>query len=94
MDKTTKLNILYDYYGNLLTKPEQSHFEDYYFHNLTLAEIATNNNLSRNAVHKAIKSSELKLNTYEDKLKLFYKNNQIKQVIKDKELLNQLEDLI
>ena len=99
MDEITINNILYDYYGELLTKSERSHFEDYYFHNLTLAEIALNHNLSRNAVHKAIKSAEKKLAYFEEKLKLSHKSNQIKKILQDQnitdqEFMSKIEELI
>ena len=56
MDKVIYLTNLFDYYGELLTEKQQTYFKDYYFNNLTLAEIAENENISRNAVHKQIKS--------------------------------------
>jgi len=46
---------LFDYYGDLFTDKQKEYFIDYYFNNLTLQEIAENNNVSRNAVHKNIK---------------------------------------
>lgn len=52
---------LYDIYGELLTSKQQDYFEDYYFNNLTLAEMSENYNVSRNAVHKQIKEAEEKL---------------------------------
>lgn len=80
------LSDLYDVYGNLLTEKQQIYFEDYYFNNLSLTEIAENNEVSRNAVHKQIKESENKLLNYEQILKNYEKSNKIK------ELLNLIED--
>lgn len=70
MEKRDYLVILYDYYGELLTEDEKKYFEDYYFDNLSLGEISENYNISRNAVHKHIKSCEKRLEFYESKLKL------------------------
>ena len=56
---------LYDYYGELLTEKQKEYFEDYYFDNLTLAEIAENLEVSRNAVHKQLKETEKNIN-YEE----------------------------
>ena len=42
MDELTKneeLGDLYAYYGSLLTKGQQSYFEDYYYNDLSLGEI-------------------------------------------------------
>ena len=40
MDNQVLLNILYDYYGELLTDKQRKYFKDYYFDNLTLKEIS------------------------------------------------------
>lgn len=81
MENRNYLIILYDYYGELLDEDDKSYFEDYYFDNLSLAEVASNNNISRNAVHKHIKKVEEKLLFYENKLKLYEKDEQIKNKI-------------
>ena len=75
------LIILYDYYGDLLKKDDKKYFEDYYFDNLSLAEIAENNDISRNAIHKHIKSSEEKLMFYEEKLRLYEKDRKLRKKI-------------
>ena len=91
-----KLGILFDYYGDLLTDKQKEFFEDYYFNNLTLQEIADNNDISRNAVHKTLNVIEKKLYSYEDVLKLYDKSLKIKDLIKDvdKELKDKIFDLI
>ena len=66
MDKEIYLSGLYDYYGALLTDKQREYFENYYFNNLSLAEIAENYNTSRNAIHKQIKDTENKLLYYEE----------------------------
>ncbi|MBE6144160.1 MAG: hypothetical protein E7169_01105 [Firmicutes bacterium] len=95
-NKILYLNDLYDYYGNLLTSKQQEYFEDYYLNNLTLSEIAENNNISRNAIHKQIKDAESKLEMFEENLKLLEKRKQIEKLIKDldKNLKEQIEELI
>lgn len=93
MENRNYLIILYDYYEELLDEDDKSYFEDYYFDNLSLAEVASNNNISRNAVHKHIKKVEEKLLFYEDKLKLYSKDKKIKEKI-DKINNKSLQDLI
>lgn len=78
-----ELTILYDYYGGLLTEKQKLYFEDYYFNNLSLQEIAENNEISRNAVHKSLKDIVSKLIYYEDVLKLYDKSKRIIELIKD-----------
>lgn len=96
MDKITYITILYDYYGELFNEHQRMYFEDYYFQNLSLGEISENYNVSRNAVHKVIKSMEEKLNEYEEKLKLYEKNkalDKIIDIITDEKLKQELSAL-
>lgn len=91
------LIILYDYYGELLSEDNKQYFEDYYFDNLSLAEIAENTNVSRNNVHKHIKSTEEKLMFYEEKLKLYEKEKLIKEKINkitDNRLRKEVEKIL
>jgi len=88
------ISALYDYYGELFTDKQKEYFEDYYFNNLTLQEIADNNNVSKNAIHKSLKDIVSKLEYYEEKLNLYKNNKKIKDIIKDKEILKEIEELI
>ena len=97
MDKKLYLIDLYDYYGSLLTNKQQSYFENYYFNDYSLAEIAENDEVSRNAVHGQLKIVEEKLNEYEDKLKLYSNGIKIKKLlskIEEKEIREKIEELI
>ena len=91
-----RYSILFDYYGELFTDKQKEYFTDYYFNNLTLQEIADNNNVSRNAVHKNIKDILAKLDYYEEKLKLYSNKKKIKELIKDmdKNIKDKIEELI
>ena len=91
-----ELTILYDYYSELLTDKQKLYFEDYYFDNLSLQEIADNNNISRNAVHNSLKDIESKLYYYEDKLKLYEKGKEINKLIEniDENIKNKIKELI
>lgn len=96
MDKVIYLTNLFDYYGELLTAKQQAYFKDYYFNNLTLSEIAENENVSRNAIHKQIKDSENKLLNYEKILKQYQNSLKIKEIIKDLDpkIKKQIEELL
>lgn len=94
MEERNYLISLYDYYGLLLTLKQQEYFEDYYFENLTMDEIAENDKISKNAVSKQIKIIKEKLYSYEDTLKCFYKRNKILSIIKDKDLLDKIDKYI
>ena len=82
MEDREYLIILYDYYGELLSEIQREYFELYYFDNLSLSEISENDGKSRNAIHKCIKSSSLKLYEYEEKLGLCKKGKKLEEIIK------------
>lgn len=73
MEKVAWINLLYDFYGQLLTDKQQKFVELYYAHDLSLSEIAEQFNISRQAVHDVIKRAESVLMGYEDKLGLVSK---------------------
>ena len=61
MNDRLYLNSLFDIYQELLTEHEQLIFKDYYQDDLSLKEIADNNNISRSAVHNTLKAVNEKL---------------------------------
>ena len=93
MDDILYLSSLYDYYKSLLTDKQRSYFEDYYFENLTMEEIAENNNISKNAVSKTIIEVKDKLNEYESILHLLSNRNNIEKVLSNTEL-DKIKDYI
>jgi predicted DNA-binding protein YlxM (UPF0122 family) len=64
--KNERLGDLYAYYGGLLTKRQQDYFEDYYYDDLSLGEIAANHQVSRQAVYDNLRRSGQALLHYED----------------------------
>lgn len=66
--KNEKLGDLYAYYGKLLTKGQQAYFEDYYYNDYSLGEIAANHQVSRQAVYDNLRRSSKALNNYEENL--------------------------
>ena len=87
------LNDLYDLYSELLTEKEKSIFEDYYQNDLSLSEISENNNVTRNAIHKSLKTVEEKLNNYEEKLELYKRREEILKLL-DKKDYDKIRDII
>ena len=86
MDELTKneeLGDLYAYYGSLLTKGQQSYFEDYYYNDLSLGEIAINRQVSRQAVYDNLKRSSKILQNYEEKLHMQRDTNHVEDVLAD-----------
>ena len=97
MEDREKIILLYDYYSELLSDKQKEYFEEYYFDNLSLAEIAENEGKSRNAIHKVIKGVILRLYEYEDKLGLCWKEDKLKKIllrINDATIVKEIEELL
>lgn len=70
---------LYDLYKGLLTAKQKAYFEDYYFENLSLGEMAQNYGVSRNAISKQIHIVVAKLQEYEEILHLYQKKKKLEE---------------
>jgi len=70
LEKVAWMNMLYDFYGQLLTDRQKDLMELYYCHNLSLSEIAGEFKVTRQAVYDTLKRSEQTLSRYESKLGL------------------------
>ena len=81
MDKMIYYNELYDYYKKLFTDKQQHYFEEYYFNNYSLSEIAENEQVTRNAVSKQLKTITDKLDELEEKLRLREKKQELEKLL-------------
>jgi hypothetical protein len=83
MEEKVKISMLCEFYGKLLTKKQYEFIDDYYNNDLSLSEIAENNQITRQAVRDIIKKGEKKLFEYEEKLKFMKRTlNQEKKIEK------------
>ena len=55
MDRILEQNLLYDFYGELLTEHQQRVYEDAVYNDMSLSEIAGEQGISRQGVHDLIK---------------------------------------
>lgn len=60
-----QMSLLLDYYGALLTEKQRNYFDLYYNQDLSLAEIAQDEGVSRQGVHDAISRAEALLLGFE-----------------------------
>ncbi|MCL6479659.1 MAG: YlxM family DNA-binding protein [Peptococcaceae bacterium] len=74
MDKLTQMNLLYDFYGQMLTERQKKFVELYYCHDLSLGEISEQYGVSRQSVYDTLKRSEQTLQRFEKKLGLVAKS--------------------
>ncbi|WP_420849941.1 putative DNA-binding protein [Psychrobacillus vulpis] len=81
IEKTTRMNFLFDFYQALLTDKQRSYMELYYLDDLSLGEIAEEYEVSRQAVYDNIRRTEAMLEEYEEKLNLFTKFDKRQETI-------------
>jgi predicted DNA-binding protein YlxM (UPF0122 family) len=85
---------LYDLYSNLLTEKQKNYFEDYYFSDLSISEIAINFDISRNGVHDQLKRVVANLYSFEEKLGLLKKIEKINNLEIDDNIKSEIIDII
>ncbi len=78
MEKIVEQGLLYDFYGELLTEHQKKIYEDVVYNDLSLAEIAAENGISRQGVHDMVRRCNRTLQGYEDKLHLIQRFMQVK----------------
>lgn len=83
IEKTVRLNALYDVYKALLTEKQRAYFSYYYRDDYSLSEIASLMDVSRNAVHEQVKNVVTRLNDYEETLRFVAKKQTIVRLLDD-----------
>ena len=83
-----RMSMLCELYGNLLTEKQKQCIDDYYNNDLSLTEIAENNNITRQGVRDIIKKGEKRLLKYEEKLR--FMNRTLEQEKKMEKILIEL----
>ncbi len=71
IEKTNRMNALFEFYAALLTDKQMNYIELYYADDYSLAEIAEEFNVSRQAVYDNIKRTEKILEDYKMKLHMY-----------------------
>lgn len=97
MEEVLYYNELYDLYRDLLTAKQKKYYEDYYFNDLSLGEMADLYGVSRNAIFKQVHNVTKKLEDYEKKLGLLDKKKDLLNIIdgiKDKSIKNNLNKIV
>ena len=93
LEKKQRVNLLMDCYEELLTDKQKQYLSLYYEEDLSLAEIAEDLDVSRNAVYDNLKRAVHSLEDYESKLHLLEKHQQRMNLIQRiEETQNQSHD--
>ena len=107
MEKNVEVSMLLQIYGELLTEKQYRVIDYYYNEDLSLSEIAENEEITRQGVRDIIKKGEKKLFEYEEKLSFMKKTinqekliqhilvnlNKIQKDSSDKKVTNILEEV-
>lgn len=83
MDRLIELGELCGYYGALLTERQRSLVQQYAYENLTLAEIAEREGISRQGVRDGIVHAEQQLLVLERSLRLVEKTRRTRAILKN-----------
>ncbi len=86
MEKNVEISMLCQVYGKVLTEKQYELLNDYYNNDLSLSEIAENNNITRQAVRDIIKKSENKLYELEEQV------SAMKKMLDDKKSIQKIQE--
>ena len=88
LDTIAQASLLYDFYGALLTDKQREVMELYHEENYSIAEIADELGVTKQAIHENLRKSEKILRSYEEKLGL------MKSLLETRELIEAIDKKI
>lgn len=100
LERTMRMNYLYDFYHALLTDKQRKYIELYYLEDYALTEIADTLDVTRQAVYDNLQRSKELLEHYEENLGMYahFKRRQdiiaeLKSIVTDKKAVELVEAL-
>ncbi|SEF56999.1 putative DNA-binding protein [Paenibacillus sp. UNC499MF] len=85
LEKTNRINLLFDFYEPMLTDKQQAVLKLYFHDDYSLGEIAEQFKISRQAVYEHVKRAEQMLEDYESKLLLLAKHERRLKLLSEAE---------
>lgn len=79
MEKIVEQGMLYDFYGSLLTKHQQEIYERIVYDNLSLSEVAEEEDISKQAVHDLVRRCTSAMREYEEKLGMIRRYEKVRE---------------
>lgn len=83
IDKDLQFSVLLDYYSDMLTDKQKDVVDLYYNEDLSLAEIAEHENITRQGVRDSIKRGEQTMLELEGKFHLAEKSRRFDEIMKE-----------
>lgn len=93
MDDIARKNLLYDFYGELLTDHQKQIYEDAVYNDCSLSELAEQYGISRQGVHDLLRRCDRILEDYEAKLSLVERFKVVKQKAETIEAISSDEEV-
>jgi hypothetical protein len=81
MERIAFQNLLYDFYGDLLTEHQKKIYESAVYEDLSLKELSEEYGITRQGVHDLIKRCDKILGEYENKLHMIEKFDCVKELV-------------
>lgn len=81
MEKRIELSMLYDFYGELLKNNQRQILEGYFGDDLSLAELADEQGISRQGIYDTVKRCSRQLEDYEAKLHLIARFEEARETV-------------
>ena len=81
MERIAYQNLLYDFYGELLTDHQRRIYECAVYEDLSLKELSDEDGITRQGIHDLIKRCDKTLAEYENRLHMIEKSSTIKEIV-------------
>ncbi len=91
MAKNLDVTLLFDIYGDMLTQKQRDFITYYYDDDLSLAEIAENEGITRQGVRDSIKRAEAQMESFEAHLGLKRRFDELREGLRE---INEMADII
>ena len=93
MERFVERTLLYDFYGELLTRRQQEIYTSVVLEDYSLSEVALDQGVSRQSIHDMIKRCDHILEGYEEKLHLVEKFVSIRDQVRKIDQIARRHDL-
>lgn len=93
LKKIIKISQLYDFYSELLSSKQRLYIKNYFFDDLSLAEISENYGISKQAISNSIKRTISELEQFEEKLNLIKMSNERLFLLNEIRKINDNKDI-